>query len=278
MTRAFVTFALVTGLVGSAHAEGLLYVSSTPGGAHVAVDGKLTPHKTPVQLLLSGGVHKVSVMKTGHETALQRVKVVDSKVVRIQLTLAPAGQASRPRAPQKRRRPLVTGSATLVTDVIGASIALDGKPTGLKTPITVRIPVGRHTIRLSYGNAYVDETVTIHKGNNAQIRVNLKPTLQRQRDAAARPAAAPQNSAASDPTYPARLQACLKTCKHKRFEGPCNVQQEQCIARCPGRVAGKIVNPGYFHPCADTCKSRRQYCLDSFVSQCKTDCTTNPPR
>ena len=278
MTRAFVTFALVTGLVGSAHAEGLLYVSSTPSGAHVAVDGKLTPHKTPVQLLLSGGAHKVSVMKTGHETALQRVRVIDSKVVRVQLTLAPAGQAPTPRTPQRRRRPLVTGSATLVTDVIRASIALDGKPTGLKTPITVRIPVGRHTIRMSYGDAYVDETVTIHKGNNAQIRVNLKPTLRRQQAGAARTPPPPLTSAAADPTYPARYQACLRNCKPKLFVGPCNVQQDQCIDRCPGRVAGKVVNPGYFHPCADTCKSRRQYCVDSFVSKCKKDCADNPPR
>lgn len=276
MKRAFAVMGVIglASLGATARAEGLLYVASTPAGAQVAVDGKLTTHKTPVQLLLAGGTHKISVMKAGHEVAHQRVRVSDGKVVRIQLALKPAARdltrAPAPRRKGKRRRPLVVGSLTLIADVIGADIALDGKPTGLKTPITVRVPVGRHTIRLSKGSAYVDQTVTIHKGNNAQIRVNLR-SHKRSWPKAARP-----RTATADPTFPARRDACLRSCKYKSFFKVCDAEQTRCTAGCPGKVAGRIVNPGYYHPCADTCKSRRKYCLESHVSACKTRCETRP--
>ena len=268
----------IVGLLGllatPAHAEGLLYVTSTPSGAQIVVDGQLTSHKTPVQLLLPGGVRRISVMKAGHHVADQRVKVLDGKVVRVQLTLSPAVHdlTRAPRTASRRkgkRRKLVVGSLSLVTDIIGADIALDGKPTGLKTPITVRVPVGRHTIRLSHGRAFVDQTVTIHKGNNAQIRVSLRPKARRHKKVAA-----PPRTHASDPGYPARRQACVKQCKYKAFIATCKAREAQCKDRCPGRIGGRIVNPGYYHPCADTCKSRRKYCLDSNVSACKKRCET----
>jgi len=254
----------------AAHAEGLVYVASTPAGAQIAVDGKMTQHRTPVQLLLRGGAHKISVMKSGHEIGQQRVNVLDGKVVRIQLTLVPAtGQPTPPPTTPRARGRLVTGTVTLVTDVIGADIALDGKPTGLKTPISVRVPIGRHTVRMSYGSAYVDETVTIHKGNNAQIRVNLRAktaTSARQKQSYA--------PLASDPSFPAWRATCLKQCKAKNFTQVCIGRHQQCVAQCPGQVAGKVVNPGFYYPCVDVCKNRNNYCLESEVSSCKSHCNT----
>jgi len=254
--------------VTAARAEGLLYVSSTPAAGQVAVDGKMTPHKTPIQLLLRAGAHKISVMKSGHEIQHQRVKVLDGKVVRIQLTLTPASQQLTPApATPRRRTKLVTGSLTLISDIIGADIALDGKPTGLKTPITVRVPIGRHTIRLSHSNAYVDQTVTIHKGNNAQIKVNLRSHVR------ARPRRE-YGPPTSDPTFPAWRASCLKQCRSKNFTQVCIGRHEQCLGQCPGKVAGKVVNPGYYYPCTDICKNRNAYCLDSEVSGCKRYCNT----
>jgi hypothetical protein len=276
--------ALVVGLVSllwasAARGEGLIYIATTPSGAQVAVDGKLTTRKTPVQLLLSGGTHKISVLKPGHNIEHRRVRIQDGKVVRIQLTLTQASRKPTPAKRKRRRGKLVTGSLTLVTDVIGADISLDGKPTGLKTPITVRIPVGRHTLRLAYKGAFVDQTVVIHKGNNAQIKVNLRPQMRRARVKANQPPrAAPRaKTHSSDPTYPARRQVCLKKCKKINFEKVCNDQLAQCKARCPGQVNGKIVNHGYYYSCEGVCKDRRVKCLSAAYIQCKQRCIDNPP-
>jgi hypothetical protein len=260
-------FLVVCGSAATSRAEGLLYIASTPAGAQIALNGKLTGHKTPVQLLFRAGRHKVTVMKAGYDIEHRQVKVADGKVVRVQIPLRLAQQDLTPATPNKSRATSI-GRATLIADVVGADVWADGRPTRLKTPITVRMPVGTHTLKFVYQGVSVERTLLIQANNNVMVRVALKPLLRR------RDNPPPPPPKLADPRYPAQRADCLKQCKHRRklFEPPCDDKYNKCIANCPGQVAGRIMNPGYYYPCQDTCKNRRTYCIEAAVSSCKKTC------
>ena len=261
----------------AAWAEGLLYVESVPARAQIAIDGKLTSHRTPVQLLLRSGRHKLSVLMPGHAIQHRQVVVVDGKVVRVQLTLPvaeegppPPPRREPPQAPKgPSGAPVPSGAATLVTDIVGATISVDGKLLAVKTPVTLKLPVGTRHIRLAYQTASVDRWLMIQRNNNVEIRVALRPLLK------AAPSAKGQGQAhprAGDPTWPAERQACLRRCKREAFVSGCTTEQAACARRCPGQVAGKIVNAGAYYSCAGVCEHQRTMCIESGVSNCKRQC------
>ena len=261
------SFVVVCGSA-SARAEGLLHVSSTPAGAQLSLNGKLTGHKTPVQLLMRAGRHKVTVMMAGYDVEHRQVQVADGKVARVEIPLRLAQQDLTPATPTGQPGPAVIGRATLIADVPGVEIIANGRPTGLKTPITVRMPVGTHTLRFVYQGVSVERTLLIQSGNNVMVRVAVKPLIHR------RDNPPPPPPRLADPRYPAQRAACLKQCKHRRklFEPPCDSKYQECLGKCPGQVAGRIMNPGYYYPCRDTCRNQRTYCIESAVSNCKKTC------
>ena len=72
---------------GADRAYGNLYVSSSPPGADVYVDGELRA-ATPVKVMgLSAGTHELVVRSTGYPTKVSDVTIVDGQTTRLAITL-----------------------------------------------------------------------------------------------------------------------------------------------------------------------------------------------
>jgi serine/threonine protein kinase len=139
---------------------GQLAVDSTPQGAQVQVDGRGDPSwVTPLALTnLQPGQHSITISKAGYSTDSRTLNVTSGNRATALVHLAKL-------------------MATLVvkSDPPGASIYVDGRDMGTKTPGQIGVEKGQHVVlvRLS---GYIDETM------NAQFALgqtfNFSPTLR----------------------------------------------------------------------------------------------------
>ncbi len=139
---------------------GQLAIDSTPPGAQVQVDGTSDPSwVTPFALTnLQPGRHSIAVSKAGYTTDSRTVDVTSGNRATATVHLAQI-------------------MATLVakSDPPGASIYVDGRDTGTKTPGQVSLDKGQHVvlIRLS---GYVDETTSAQFSLGQTV--SFSPTLK----------------------------------------------------------------------------------------------------
>jgi len=138
---------------------GILYVASTPPGAQVILNGRLTEKVTPATIeRLPAGEHVVRLTK-GDLIAEQRVTVIRDDVVRLTLELRP-------------------GMASLYINSTppDAEVTLDGQPAGV-TPLIVRdVTVGAHTIRLVKTDYLPWESqVALRFSERAEVLATLEP-------------------------------------------------------------------------------------------------------
>ncbi len=139
---------------------GQLAVDSTPQGAQVQVDGRNEPSwVTPFALSnLQPGQHSITVSKPGYTTDTRSVEVTSGNRATTVVHLAQL-------------------MATLVvkTDPAGASVYVDGRDVGTKTPAQVSVDKGQHVVLVRM-MGYIDETM------NAQFVLgqtfNFAPTLR----------------------------------------------------------------------------------------------------
>jgi serine/threonine protein kinase len=122
---------------------GQLAVDSTPQGAQVQVDGRTdASYVTPFALTnLQPGQHSIAVSKAGYSTDARSVAVTSGNRATIVVHLAQL-------------------MATLVvnSDPAGASIYVDGRDAGTKTPAQVSVDKGQHVV-LVRKMGYIDETM-----------------------------------------------------------------------------------------------------------------------
>ena len=123
---------------------GQLAIDSTPQGAQVQVDGASDPSwVTPFALTnLQPGRHSIVVSKAGYTTDSRNVEVTSGNRSNATIRLAQI-------------------MATLVakSDPPGASIYVDGRDTGTKTPGQVSLDKGQHTVLVRM-SGYLDETMS----------------------------------------------------------------------------------------------------------------------
>jgi len=139
---------------------GQMAIDSTPQGAQVQVDGRSDPsYVTPFALTnLQPGQHSITVSKAGYSTDTRAVDVTAGNRTTTVVHLAQL-------------------MATLVvkSDPAGASIYVDGRDVGTKTPAQVSIDKGQHVVLVRMPG-YIDETM------NAQFVLgqtfNFAPTLR----------------------------------------------------------------------------------------------------
>lgn len=121
---------------------GQLAVSSTPEGAQVQVDGASDPSwVTPFALTnLQPGQHSIMVSKAGYSTDTRTVNITSGNRTSANIHLAQL-------------------MATLVvkSDPPGASIYVDGRDMGTKTPAQVSVDKGQHLVLVRM-SGYLDET------------------------------------------------------------------------------------------------------------------------
>ena len=143
--------------------SGTIAVTSNPGGAAVYLDGKNSGYNTPATLPgISAGAHTVRCSMTGYTDVSQGVIVT-------------AGRTSSVKVYLTRQGP-VTGSISVSSVPAGASVWLDGKITGYKTPVTLTgISAGSHTVRCSTAG-YTDQplSVTVTAGQTTDVVLNLR--------------------------------------------------------------------------------------------------------
>jgi serine/threonine protein kinase len=139
---------------------GGLAIDSTPQGAQVQVDGRTdASYITPFALSnLQPGQHTITVSKAGYSTDTRTVNVTSANRATALVHLAQL-------------------MATLVvrSDPAGASIYVDGRDVGTKTPAQVSLDKGQHVVLVRMPG-YIDETM------NGQFVLgqtfNFSPTLR----------------------------------------------------------------------------------------------------
>ena len=157
------TSSLTVTLQGQGPLAGTISVSSTPTGARIYLDGTDTGYNTPRTFSrVTVGSHTVRCSMAGYTDASQGVTVT-------------AGRTSAVRVYLTRQAP-VTGSISVSSVPAGASVWLDGKITGYKTPVTLTgISAGSHTVRCSM-TGYTDSSqdVTVTAGQTSSLTVTLQ--------------------------------------------------------------------------------------------------------
>ncbi|MCX6084664.1 MAG: PEGA domain-containing protein, partial [Caldiserica bacterium] len=145
-----------------AQVETTLHVSSTPGSAAIVLDGRETGKLTPATIVVASGSHTVSLRLAGYAVATRTVSV------------ARGGQASLS-IPLTRTSPVPQGSLRITSTPAGAAVSIDGKLMTGKTPLTVDVALGHHTILVALGGyeVYSRAGVEVVKGIQTVIGAQL---------------------------------------------------------------------------------------------------------
>jgi len=139
---------------------GQLTIDSTPQGAQVALDGSTDPSwTTPLALTnIQAGKHSITVSKAGYASDTRSVEVASGAKATAVIHLSQL-------------------SATLIvkSDPPGASIYIDSKDAGSKTPAQISVPKGQHLV-LVRKEGFLDETMNMQFILGQTF--NFSPTLR----------------------------------------------------------------------------------------------------
>ena len=166
-------------------APGRLLIRSTPSGAAVSVDG-VSKGVTPLALRdLPLGARKVVITSRGYIAEEQRVmltKARPSRSLEVRLVAQAQGHgrppvaASKPAPAPSTPATLGTTTGALVVDSrpMGASVSIDGKPSGT-TPLTIEaLAVGEHKVTLQLaGYQPCSTTVRVVAGTRVRAAASL---------------------------------------------------------------------------------------------------------
>ena len=140
---------------------GELAVDSNPPGAQVQVDGKSDPNwVTPFSLSnLQPGQHTITVSKAGYSTESRTIEVAAGSRVTAGMHLS-----------------AIMSTLVVKSDPAGASIYVDGKDMGTKTPGQISLDKGQHVVLVRLAG-YLDETMTAQfaQGQTLSFSPALRP-------------------------------------------------------------------------------------------------------
>jgi AAA+ ATPase superfamily predicted ATPase len=145
--------------VAQAGQVGSLFISSTPQGAGISIDGKVKGVTPQLKRDIPVGEHSVAIVLEGYKTAHLTVTVKKNEIIEKNITLTAT-------------------FGSLILDVRPtAKIYLDGAfliETPYAKPLAVR--TGRHTLRIENESLKVNKTVAvkIKEGEVVRIRENLR--------------------------------------------------------------------------------------------------------
>ncbi|HET7745845.1 MAG TPA: TonB family protein, partial [Vicinamibacteria bacterium] len=146
---------------------GSVHVESTPPGATVTVDGQARG-VTPVDVTgLALGTHEVKVELRGFAPVTQTVELT-AATPRVDFT-----------APLSRSAP-ATGAAEVISQPPGATVVIDGTPSG-QTPFSApRLRAGLHQVELRRDGYEVwTGTIDVQAGKKARLDAALRPVAQK---------------------------------------------------------------------------------------------------
>ncbi|NAT10068.1 hypothetical protein C4E22_00680 [ANME-1 cluster archaeon AG-394-G06] len=140
--------------------DGFLSVASTPSGADIAIDGRPIGEKTPHTAPLMPGPHTIKLTLAGYLDWTGSAHVTGGSTTDVHATLIPT--------------PTITGFLAVASTPSGADIAIDGRSIGEKTPNTMPIDPGPHTLKLTL-SGYQDwtESVQVTGGRTTNVHATL---------------------------------------------------------------------------------------------------------
>lgn len=139
-------------------AFGLLTVKSDPTGAEVRLDGRTVGTTPLIDYECAGGVKAMEVLLADYLTVSEPVEVIDGRTVERKLVLSPS-----------------RGTVVVESSPPGASVLLDGKDTGQRTPCTlVGLAMGRQKLALRLDGYAADSfEVDLAGGGTARVHREL---------------------------------------------------------------------------------------------------------
>ena len=142
--------------------ETTLHVTSTPDSAAIMLDDKETGKLTPSTIVVESGSHTISLRLTGYAVATQTVSVAKGKQTSLSVSLTT--MAAVP-----------SGSLRITSVPPGATVSIDGKVMTGKTPLTLSVALGHHTVRVALHGyeTYARAGVEVVKGIQTVIAAPL---------------------------------------------------------------------------------------------------------
>jgi len=133
-------------------------LASDPQGAEVWLDGSSTGEKTPADIELKPGIHKIELRLAGHETWTHEVDVDPGQQVLLEPALKP-----------------LPARARITTVPKGAQISVDGSDRG-KSPITLTdLAPGKHTLTASMaGRVDAEQALLAEPGGDHEVEIKLQ--------------------------------------------------------------------------------------------------------
>ncbi len=139
-----------------------LFITSTPAGADIFINGAKQSGKTPATLPLSQGQYDLVLRLQGYQPYAGHVVVKDNQQTTINAQLQEKSQVR-------------VAWAQVQSNPEGAEIFIDGVPTGEITPARIQIPTGPHIIALKLKNFQIAKRgVEASEGGTVLVKEDLR--------------------------------------------------------------------------------------------------------
>src|SRR5581483_4957820 len=186
---------------GANSSTAVMKLNSNPPAAEVDLDGKPTGKRTPTELQIGRGRHRVSIRMPGFQTSSVTVKVTGgeefeySPDLTVSMPNVPVPNINMPDLSQLKQlskdgalqsefwqkwagRQVGPGPKLIVNSKPpGASIFIDGKDSGQTSPAVIPLKAGKHHLKLVLdGFDPVESDVTVPQNKAALLNPVLKPS------------------------------------------------------------------------------------------------------
>lgn len=151
VSRARDTEASVEPAARSGAARAIQFVSN-PTGANLTVDGQSC--RAPCELQLAAGRHVLAAEMAGYRPGHKIFQTPGESEIFVELDRA---------------------GGTLSVDSVprGASILIDGRDVGRRTPATLSIPLGRHSVGVVKGGAHAESSIDVNDGDFRTLTLQM---------------------------------------------------------------------------------------------------------
>jgi serine/threonine protein kinase len=163
---------------------GAIKLVAHPHDAHLSIDGRALPQKSPVELDAIGvGEHVAGAQLDGYRDATRRFSVTRGSRATVTLFLeraskAPAAPAAPPAPPPAAApaapavvAPKGDGTLAIATNP-WCTVSVDGAPRG-QTPLSLKLPAGRHTVVLDNPEFKIHRQISVTVAPDETVRKKL---------------------------------------------------------------------------------------------------------
>ncbi|TAJ43451.1 PEGA domain-containing protein [Methanofollis fontis] len=146
--------------------QGSIYVTSSPSGAYVYLDGSYQGTTPKTITGVDQGTHVVEIEKAGYQEWSGSVRVYPSQQAHVSVSLTPDSQPT-------------SGTIAVYSDPVGAYIYLDGTYQGRTYPegfVVIGVSPGSHEVKLTL-SGYQDSitSVNVNSGQQSTVSSTLTP-------------------------------------------------------------------------------------------------------